>query len=65
MTELESRIAKKLVDKSLVKLYMRYCDDALLLIKDKDINLMHKRFNFLIKLLYIQLTPSQVATYIS
>ena len=65
MTELESRIAKKLVDKSLVKLYMRYCDDALLLIKDKDINLMHKRLNFLIKLLYIQLTPSQVATYIS
>ena len=65
MTELESRIAKKLVDKSLVKLYMRYCDDALLLIKDKDINLMQKRLNFLIKLLYIQLTPSQVATYIS
>ena len=65
MAELESRIAKKLVDKSLVKLYMRYCDDALLLIKDKDINLMHKRLDFLIKLLYIQLTPSQVATYIS
>ena len=31
-------IAKELVDKSLVKLYMRYIDDTLHLFKDKDIN---------------------------
>ena len=39
MTELESTVVKELVDKSLVKLYMRYVDDTLLLVKDKDINL--------------------------
>ena len=43
MTELESTIVKELVDKSLVKLYMRYVDDTLLLVKDKDINYIHKR----------------------
>ena len=43
MTELESTIVKELVDKSLVKLYMRYADDTLLLVKDKDINYIHKR----------------------
>ena len=37
MTELES-IVKELVDKSLVKLSMRYVDDTLLLVKNKDIN---------------------------
>ena len=45
MTELESTIVKELVDKSLVKLYMRYVDDTLLLVKDKDINYIHKRLN--------------------
>ena len=45
MTELESTIVKELVDKSLVKLYMRYVDDILLLVKDKDINYIHKRWN--------------------
>ena len=39
MIELESTVVKELVDKSLVKLYMRYLDDTLLLVKDKDINL--------------------------
>ena len=45
MTELESTIVKELVDKSLVKLYMRYVDDKLLLAKDKDINYIHKLLN--------------------
>ena len=37
MTGLESTIVKELVNKSLVKLYLRYVDDTLLLVKDKDI----------------------------
>ena len=45
MTELESTIVKELVDKSLVKLYMMYVYDTLLLVKDKDINLTQQRFN--------------------
>ena len=45
MTELESTIVKELVDKSLVKLYMRYVNDTLLLVKDKDINYIQKRLN--------------------
>ena len=45
MTELESTIVKELVNKSLVKLYMRYAADTLLLVKDKDINYIHKRLN--------------------
>ena len=45
MIKLESTIVKELVNKSLVKLYMRYVDDTLLLVKDKDINCIHKRLN--------------------
>ena len=45
MAEFESTIVKELVDKSLVKLYMRYVDNTLLLVKDKDINYIHKRLN--------------------
>ena len=45
MTKLESTTVKELVDKSLVKLYMRYVDDTLLLVKDKDINYIHKCLN--------------------
>ena len=43
--ELERTIVKELVDKPLVKLFMRYVDDILLLVKDKDINYKHKRLN--------------------
>ena len=43
MTELENTIVKELVDKSLVKLYLKYVDDTLLL-KIK-INLIHKYLN--------------------
>ena len=45
MAEFESTIVKELVDKSLVKLYMRYVDNTLLLVKDKDVNYIHKRLN--------------------
>ena len=45
MIKLESTTVKELVDKSLVKLYMRYVNDTLLLVKDKDINYKHKRLN--------------------
>ena len=38
MTALESTIVKGLVDKSIVKLSMRYVDDTLLLVKNEDIN---------------------------
>ena len=34
ITELESKIVKILVDKSLVKFYIRYVDDKLLLVED-------------------------------
>ena len=49
MTELESTTVKELVDKSLVKLYMRYVNDTLLLVKDKDINYIQKRLNSFVK----------------
>ena len=49
MTELESATVKELVDKSLVKLYMRYANDTLLLVKDKDINYIQKRLNSFVK----------------
>ena len=45
MIEFENAIVKELVDKSIVKLYMRYFNDKLLLVKDKDINYIHKRLN--------------------
>ena len=45
MIKLESTTVKELVDKSLVKLYMRYVVDTLLLVKDKDINYIHECFN--------------------
>ena len=40
ITELEKIIVKDLVDKSLIKVYMRYVDDTLLLVKEKDIKLI-------------------------
>ena len=49
MTDLASTIVKELIDKSLVKFYLRSFDDTLLLVKDKDINHIHKRLNSLDK----------------
>ena len=45
MTELEKIIVKDLVDKPLIKVYLRYVDDTLLLVKEKDINLIHESLN--------------------
>ena len=45
MTGLANAIVRELVDKSIVKLYMRYADDTLLLVKDTDINYVQKRLN--------------------
>ena len=46
MTGLEKIIAKDLVDKSLIKLCIRYADDTLLLVKKKkDIKVIHERLN--------------------
>ena len=45
MIKLESTTVKELVDKSLVKLYMRCVVDTLLLVKDKDINYLHECLN--------------------
>ena len=39
MTELEKIIVKDLVNKSLIKVYMRYVDDTLRLVKEKILNL--------------------------
>ena len=46
MTELEKIIGKDLVD---IKVYMRYVDDILLLVKEKDIKIIHKCLNSLDK----------------
>ena len=46
MTELESTIVKELFDQLLVKLYMRYVRDTLLLVKGKGIDLVQKRLIF-------------------
>ena len=45
ITELEKSIVKDLVDRYLIKVYMRYVDDTLLLVKEKDIKLIHERLN--------------------
>ena len=45
MTESEKIIVKGLVNKSIIKVYMRYVDDTLLLVKEKDIKLIHERSN--------------------
>ena len=44
MTQLESTIVKELFDQSLAQLYMKY-DHALLLVREKRINLVQKSLN--------------------
>ena len=43
--ELERIIVKKSLHKSLVKLYMSYVDDTLILVKYKDTNYLYRRLN--------------------
>ena len=45
MTEFEKIIIKDLVNKSQIKIYMQYVDDTLLLVKEKDIKIIHKCLN--------------------
>ena len=45
MNELEEIIAKDLVDKSLMKRYMRYVDENLHLVKEISIKIIHERLN--------------------
>ena len=45
MIELEKIIIKDLVDKSLIKVYMQCVIDNLLLVKEKDIKLIHERLS--------------------
>ena len=45
ITEPGSTTVNELVDKSLFKRCMRYVYDTLFLVKDKDINHIHKRLN--------------------
>ena len=45
MTELGKIFVKYLVDNSLIKVYMRYVDDTLLLVKERHIKLIHERLN--------------------
>ena len=45
MTELEKDIIQKLIDKKFIKFYIRYIDDALLLVKDGYIDPILKELN--------------------
>ena len=46
MTELEKIIVKDLIDKSLTTVYIRYVNDILLLVKEKDIKIIYEPLNF-------------------
>lgn len=46
ITELERTVIKDLFDKSLIKPYIRYADDTLLLVKEEGVKQIHKRVNF-------------------
>ena len=45
MTELEKHMIQNLIDKNLIKFYIRYIDDTLLLVKDEDIDSILKELN--------------------
>ena len=45
MTELEKTVAQKLTTTGMIKLYWRYVDDTLLLLKPADIPHIHILFN--------------------
>ena len=45
MTELEERIIQPLIDRGIIKLYCRYVDDTLLLVKPCDIDSIHQNLN--------------------
>ena len=45
MTELEKEILPKLIETGIIKSYIRYVDDTLVMIKNEDIEKVLKRFN--------------------
>ena len=66
MVKLENTIVKDLFDKSLIKLYMRYIDDALLLVKEqnRELNKYMELLIPLIKILNSQFVVSKMVKYI-
>ena len=65
MTEIESSIIKELINKSWNKLCMRCVDNSLLLVKNKDVNHIHKCLNYFDKNIKFTNAPSQMVTNIS
>ena len=45
MTELEERIIKPFINNGIIKFYCRYVDDTLVLVKPKDIDMIHNALN--------------------
>ena len=45
MTELENKVIKPLMDDGSIKLYCRYVDDTLLVVKLQDVSRVHKLLN--------------------
>ena len=58
LTELENKIVNKLVDEGIIKFYIRYVDDTLLLLKREDIDRVHKAFESWRTLLQASVTRS-------
>ena len=45
MTELEKIVLPKLIDEGIIKSYIRYVDDTLVMVKDDKINVILDQFN--------------------
>lgn len=45
MTELENVVIQPLIDQGIIQFYCRYVDDTLLLVKPRDVDLIHERLN--------------------
>ena len=45
MTECEKTIVNQLIENNIVKFYIRYVDDTLLVLREKDIDIVLNRFN--------------------
>ena len=55
MTELEKFILDELINDNIVKFYIRYVDDTLLLVKPEDTAKILKKFNSLVKIFSLPL----------
>ena len=47
MTECEKVIVNQLIENNIVKFYIRYVDDTLLVLRNKDIDIVFNEFNSL------------------